>query len=99
MNAEQAAWNEARMGLKQRERGAATLTLGPDPHPYRRLRREGTELRLAIRDWRVRFVPYGREVRALAIGSGYRNSRLASSAGIDPDVRGMQCDFVARWVP
>ncbi|HSC13789.1 MAG TPA: tRNA (N6-threonylcarbamoyladenosine(37)-N6)-methyltransferase TrmO, partial [Gammaproteobacteria bacterium] len=37
--AEQAAWIEARTGLPLRARATATLALGPEPHPYRRIRR------------------------------------------------------------
>src|SRR5690606_25277314 len=41
---EQAAWIEARTGLALRERATATLALGPEPHPYRRIRRDGDAL-------------------------------------------------------
>jgi hypothetical protein len=79
--AEQAAWIERRSGLALRERITATLALGPQPHPYRRIRREGTGYRLALLDWRARFVLQGREVRVLAIETGYRRAQI-ESAGV-----------------
>ena len=53
--AEQAAWIEARTGLPLRERITATLMLGPQPHAYRRIRRDGADYRLKVKEWRVRF--------------------------------------------
>jgi tRNA-Thr(GGU) m(6)t(6)A37 methyltransferase TsaA len=52
---EQAAWIEARTALPLRERATTTLALGPEPHPYRRIRRDGDGL-AAVGDWRVRSV-------------------------------------------
>jgi tRNA-Thr(GGU) m(6)t(6)A37 methyltransferase TsaA len=75
--AEQAAWVEARTGLTLRERATATLSLGPEPHPYRRIRRAGDGLVLAVKDWRLRCSVEGRRVAVHEIASGYRDAQLA----------------------
>jgi tRNA-Thr(GGU) m(6)t(6)A37 methyltransferase TsaA len=61
----------------------AVLRLGPQPHAYRRIRRHGAGLRLALKDWRVDFVADGRRIVVTAVRSGYRASQLARDA---PDV-------------
>jgi tRNA-Thr(GGU) m(6)t(6)A37 methyltransferase TsaA len=83
--AEQAAWVEARTGLALRERAEATLSLGPEPHPYRRIRNVGAGLVLAVQDWRLRFSVAGRIVAVHEIASGYRDSQLVPRAG-GPDL-------------
>lgn len=55
-----------------------TLSLGPLPHAYRRIKREGDGFRLAIKDWRVHFRVDGRQVRVLRLSSGYRPTQLTS---------------------
>jgi tRNA-Thr(GGU) m(6)t(6)A37 methyltransferase TsaA len=77
-------WIEARTGLALRERIEATLMLGPAPHPYRRIRREDNGFRLAIKDWRIRFLVDGRDVRVMQVSSGYRASQLASPGEGEP---------------
>ena len=52
---EQAGWIEAQTGLAIRERIQSTLALGPEPHPYRRIRCLGEWMQLAVKEWRVRF--------------------------------------------
>jgi hypothetical protein len=75
----QAAWVEARTGLPLRERIEATLSLGPQPHAYRRIRRTGYGWQLAVRDWRASFRVDGQCIEVTAIGSGYRPAVLAST--------------------
>ena len=75
--AEQAAWVETRTGLPLRARATTTLSLGPEPQPYRRIRRNGTEFVLAVKDWRVSFSVQGSSVSVHEIRSGYRDSQLA----------------------
>jgi tRNA-Thr(GGU) m(6)t(6)A37 methyltransferase TsaA len=77
--AEQCAWIEARTGLALRLRIGATLALGPEPHPYRRMRRNGDALQLAVKEWRVRCTVQGREIRVLEITSGYKAAQLAGA--------------------
>ncbi len=81
--AEQAAWVEAQTGLPLHARIAETLALGPQPHAYRRIRRDGEHWQLAVRDWRAHFVVEGRHLTVTGIASGYRPAALAA-AGDDP---------------
>jgi len=81
--AAQAQWIEARTGLAVRARAEATLSLGPVPHPYRRIRPDGDHMQLAIRDWRLAFRVTGREVSMLFIRSGYRDAQLAAATADD----------------
>ncbi len=96
--AAQLEWIAARSGLPLRQRIASILALGPQPHPYRRIRREadGT-LRLAVQDWRVRFGVADRQVRVLEIASGYRPAQLAAGAPDPSGAIGLQRDFVDAW--
>jgi tRNA-Thr(GGU) m(6)t(6)A37 methyltransferase TsaA len=95
--AEQAAWIEARTGLDLRARITATLMLGPQPHAYRRIRRDGADYRLKVKEWRVQFALDRREVRVLAISSGYRPAEIAKSAGASRDPLAVHRDFRAAW--
>jgi tRNA-Thr(GGU) m(6)t(6)A37 methyltransferase TsaA len=60
------------------------LSLGPAPHPYRRIRREGDSFRLAVKDWRVFFQVDGRRITVASIASGYRARELENSS--DPAI-------------
>jgi tRNA (adenine37-N6)-methyltransferase len=84
--AEQAAWVEARTELALRERVTATLALGPEPHPYRRIRRDGDGFTLAVKDWRARFTVAGRCVSVHEIGSGYTDAKLKPRRGGGTDL-------------
>jgi tRNA-Thr(GGU) m(6)t(6)A37 methyltransferase TsaA len=92
--AEQAAWLLGAHAVDLREPVERVLTLGPQPHPYRRIKREGEGFRLAVKDWRVRFHVEGRVVTVEAIHSGYRPAELAAPAG--PEVA-IQRAFVERF--
>lgn len=92
--AEQAAWLLGEHGVDLRTPVDRALSLGPQPHPYRRIKREGDHLRLAVKDWRVRFRVEGRAVTVFAIASGYKAQELASSAA--PEVA-LQRAFVERF--
>ncbi len=97
---EQAAWLEETHGVDLRTPIERTLVLGPEPHPYRRIRKDagsdGAEL--AVKDWRARFrAEEGRRVRVLAIETGYRDRQL-----VDPGMDGVagiaaHRAFVARF--
>ncbi len=50
----------------------SVLRLGPEPHPYRRIRRHGSGMRLAIKDWRADFDVVARRIIVGAIASGHR---------------------------
>jgi len=92
--AEQAAWLRAEHGIELVEPVNRVLELGPQPHPYRRIKAEGAGFRLAVKDWRVRFRVAGREVTVDAIVSGYRPTQLAAPATPEEAV---QRAFVERF--
>jgi tRNA-Thr(GGU) m(6)t(6)A37 methyltransferase TsaA len=91
--ADQAMWIETHTGLAIGERIRATLELGPEPHPYRRIRQVDDFMQLAVKEWRVRFIVTGRDVRVIGIDSGFRTSQLA---GTDESLRAHR-DFLQRW--
>ncbi|MGK3964928.1 tRNA (N6-threonylcarbamoyladenosine(37)-N6)-methyltransferase TrmO [Sorangium sp. So ce118] len=74
--AEQAAWLDAAHGVALRERVDRVLALGPQPHPYRRIRADGDAMRLAVTSWRVRFRAEGRRIEVLSVTTGYREKEL-----------------------
>lgn len=92
---EQASWVEANTGLALRERIQSTLALGPEPHPYRRIRSMGDWLQLAVKEWRVRFTVAGRDVRVHEIHSGFQAAQLTSN-NLDA-TRLPHREFNARW--
>jgi tRNA-Thr(GGU) m(6)t(6)A37 methyltransferase TsaA len=92
---EQASWIEARTGLAIEERIRSTLSLGPEPHPYRRIRRVEEGMQLSVKEWRVRFTVNGRDVRVASIASGFRASQLASESG-DDGLRAHR-EFREKW--
>ena len=52
------------------------LRLGPQPHPYRRIKRVGDVSRLAVKDWRAFFTVHGHQVHVARLVSGYRPAEL-----------------------
>jgi hypothetical protein len=73
----QLAWLRER-GVDLRTGIEATLSLGPQPHAYRRIRRHAAGMRLSIKEWRADFSVAGREILVTAIESGYRPRQLAT---------------------
>ena len=96
MAAEQAAWIEARTGLPLRERATATLALGPEPHPYRRIRREQSGFTLCVKDWRLRFGLDGHHVRVASVESGVRKAELARVSEVNAALT-LHRAFCAQW--
>jgi tRNA (adenine37-N6)-methyltransferase len=96
---DQVAWIEARSGLQLGDRIRSTLQLGPEPHPYRRIRPDGDGFRLAIKEWRVRFTVAGRSVQVHSVTSGYRPAHLARdvAAPAADDPRPLHREFLTRW--
>ena len=76
--AAQIAFLRDRCGVDLASRIRTTLALGPSPHPYRRIRRDGDGFRLSVQDWRVRFLVSGTRVWVEKVLSGYRPSQLFS---------------------
>ena len=93
--ADQAAWIEVHTELAIRARIDSTLSLGPEPHPYRRIRRLGAGMQLAVKEWRVRFTVTERKVRVLEIGSGFRDSQI-TAADADALLQAHR-EFLALW--
>jgi tRNA-Thr(GGU) m(6)t(6)A37 methyltransferase TsaA len=60
----------------------AALALGPQPHAYRRIRRHGAGMRLAIKEWRADFDVQDRRIVVRGLESGYRAAQLASDASL-----------------
>jgi tRNA-Thr(GGU) m(6)t(6)A37 methyltransferase TsaA len=74
----QLAWIAARTELPLRERIASTLRLGPQPHPYRRIKRSRDgSMQLAVQDWRATFQLDDAELTVTRIRTGYRKARMA----------------------
>ena len=60
-------------------RSIRALALGPEPHPYRSIRKKGEGSVLAVKDWRVHFHVDARVITVDSIATGYRARDLASS--------------------
>lgn len=54
------------------------LARDPTPHPYRRVERYGSALRLSVRSWRVHFTVTDTTVTITSIASGYPPDALSS---------------------
>jgi tRNA-Thr(GGU) m(6)t(6)A37 methyltransferase TsaA len=63
------------------------LSLGPQPHAYRRIRKDGSRMRLAYREWRVFFRVQGARVTIEEVRSGYRPSQIASDEALSTHAR------------
>lgn len=94
---ERCAWIEARSGLALLERTRATLAMGPAPHPYRRIKRDGDEFMLAVKEWRLRFRVAERQVHVIAVVSGYRRSQLANVVEGEDALVPLHREFVATF--
>ncbi len=94
----QLQWLAERGSLPLRERALAALSLGPQPHPYRRIKRitEGA-LQLAIKDWRLQFCVSDRLISVQAVRSGYVAAQLARASTGSDDPRQLHRQFVAAW--
>lgn len=96
----QLEWIAARSSLPLRQRIVNTLMLGPQPHPYRRIKRgKDGGMTLAVQDWRIDFQVDGQAVTVRGLRSGYRRSQLASE---QPDPAGalqLHREFAAQFTP
>lgn len=75
--AEQAQWLKTAFGIDLTEPAERILNLGPQPHPYRRIRAIEGGMLLAIKDFRLKFHHAGRSITIECIESGYRARELA----------------------
>lgn len=87
----QLAWLEER-GIALRAGIAAALALGPQPHAYRRIRKHGDAMRLAMKEWRIDFEVNERRIVVRGLESGYRPGQLATQPGLAP-----HRDYQARF--
>ena len=93
--AQQIEWIEAHTGLDLEQRIRSTLGLGPEPHPYRRIRRSAAGMQLSVKEWRVHFSVLERRVRVIEIHSGFRAAQLAACEA--DDVLRAHQSFRALW--
>jgi tRNA-Thr(GGU) m(6)t(6)A37 methyltransferase TsaA len=81
---EQATWLRRTHAIDLTEPVTRALSIGPQPHPYRRIRRLKDGLCLAVKDWRIHFHVEAHTVTVDSIVTGYGVRDLASSQ--DPAV-------------
>ncbi|MCW5835130.1 MAG: tRNA (N6-threonylcarbamoyladenosine(37)-N6)-methyltransferase TrmO [Labilithrix sp.] len=94
---ERLAWIARETGLDLRARVEAALSLGPQPHAYRRIKEAGDGARvLAVKEWRARFRVEDEARRLVVdrISSGYRAREI--EAGREP-VHAVHRAFVERF--
>ncbi len=60
------------------------LELGPEPHPYRRIRKQGSGACLAFKEFRVHFTSDAERIVVGSIATGYRPKQLATLT--DPSI-------------
>ena len=72
----QLEWLAGEPQVLLREPIERALRLGPQPHPYRRIKPDGDAMLLAFKEWRARFTVSGRCIEVLQIKSGYREEQL-----------------------
>lgn len=87
----QLEWLRGR-GVDLRPAIESALALGPHPHPYRRIRRHGQAMRLALKEWRVDFEVVGQRIVVLTLSTGYRSAQLSSDPGLD-----LHREFAEMW--
>lgn len=72
---QQLAWLRQR-DVDLRERILAALSLGPQPHAYRRIKMDSAGAYMAVKEWHVRFETRGAAIHVTAIETGRRASEL-----------------------
>ena len=82
-----------------RDHARQSLSLGPAPHPYRRIKREGDHLRIAVKDFRMRFSTAGFKITVQSVHSGYPARALEQphSRAKGPTPLGVHRQFVALF--
>jgi tRNA (adenine37-N6)-methyltransferase len=87
----QLGWLKER-GVDLRANIEAVLSLGPQPHAYRRIRKHASGLRLALKEWRIDFTADERTLTVLRLCSGYRPKQLETDTEL-----GLHRDFVMTF--
>jgi tRNA-Thr(GGU) m(6)t(6)A37 methyltransferase TsaA len=92
------AFLEAR-GLAPRSAVVDALSLGPAPHPYRRIREKNGVPELASKDWRFPFSidASARTMTVLTVRSGHRPADLFGTPPAENDPLTTHRDFVATF--
>jgi tRNA (adenine37-N6)-methyltransferase len=91
-------WLAPRTALPLRERILATLSLGPQPHPYRRIRRGGNgHAQLAVQDWRIDFEAAAQQIRVLGVRSGYDDKQMARAPRDADDPIALHREYTIFW--
>jgi tRNA (adenine37-N6)-methyltransferase len=65
-------------GLELEGQIRQVLELGPEPHPYRRIRKTEAGACLSLKDFRVSFTSEAKAVLVTTIATGYREKQLAT---------------------
>jgi tRNA-Thr(GGU) m(6)t(6)A37 methyltransferase TsaA len=81
---ERVTWLRDHHRIELEEPTRQALSIGATPHAYRRIRRDGDLLRLALRDWRILFQLEGREVTVVGVKTGYR-ARVLNDPSSEPN--------------
>jgi tRNA-Thr(GGU) m(6)t(6)A37 methyltransferase TsaA len=84
-------WLRSR-GIDLQDSICSVLALGPQPHPYRRIRKHASGMRLALKEWRADFVVTENRIDVLRIRTGYRAKELATEPSLE-----VHREFVARF--
>jgi tRNA-Thr(GGU) m(6)t(6)A37 methyltransferase TsaA len=69
-------------GVDLRRPVEEVLSLGPQPHAYRRIRARAGGFTLAVKEWRVDFVLEGRRIAVVSLRSGYSPGDLVVRPGL-----------------
>jgi tRNA (adenine37-N6)-methyltransferase len=94
----QLCWLAPQTALPLRERIVATLSLGPQPHPYRRIKRSRQgSLQLAVQDWRIDFESAAQQIRVLGVRSGYDEKQLARTPRDADDPIRLHQQYTSLW--
>ncbi len=93
----QLAWLASRQSLPLKARIEATLGLGPQPHPYRRIKPLASgQMQLAVQDWRIDFEVQAQHILVRQIRSGYSAAQLAKPPQSEQDPIGLHQQFLKR---
>jgi tRNA-Thr(GGU) m(6)t(6)A37 methyltransferase TsaA len=85
-------------GVDLRPEIVAALSLGPQPHPYRRIRSVGKACSLGLHEWRIDFAVEGERIVVRQVHTGYKPRQLAEAdvAGPEGNLE-LHTAFWERW--
>jgi tRNA (adenine37-N6)-methyltransferase len=91
----QLSYLEGQLNYDLQARIVDTLRLGPQPHPYRRIKPLADGLQLSVKDWRIDFAVAERNVTVRRLRSGYRQAQLQATG--EEGAPDLHREFTARW--